>query len=105
MRIHNMKRRGVYVLKGGVHLMVPLISHASSSYVSRKIPHHILTTMADLGSTAFKNMLSNPIVQEKHPELSTTFGEGLRERKRVVPMKVLNLGMPRTGTACMYQVS
>lgn len=39
-------------------------------------------------------------MQEKHPELFMTFDQEPRERKRVVPMKVLSLGMPRTGTAC-----
>lgn len=39
-------------------------------------------------------------MQEKHPELFMTFDQDPRERKRVVPMEVLSLGMPRTGTAC-----
>ena len=44
-------------------------------------------------------------MQEKHPELFMTFDEDPRKRKRVVPMKVLSLGMPRTGTACMALAS
>ena len=40
-------------------------------------------------------------MQEKHPELFTTSDLDPRKRDRVVPMKVLSLGMPRTGTACM----
>ena len=40
-------------------------------------------------------------MQEKHPELFMTFDEDPQKRKRVVPMKVLSLGMPRTGTACV----
>ena len=43
-----------------------------------------------------------PTLQEKHPELFVTSTDvDPRKRKRVVPMEVLSLGMPRTGTACM----
>lgn len=40
-------------------------------------------------------------MQEKHPELFLPDAHiDRRKCKRVVPMKVLSLGMPRTGTAC-----
>lgn len=46
-----------------------------------------------------------PTMQEKHPELfTTTLDVDPRNRNRVVPMKVLSLGMPRTGTACMISL-
>jgi hypothetical protein len=42
-------------------------------------------------------------VQERHPELfMADKGVDPRTRKRVVPMEVLALGMPRTGTACKF---
>ena len=49
-------------------------------------------------------MMSNPkklTMKEKHPELfmpQTNIDR--RQRKRVVPMEVMNLGFPRTGTMC-----
>ncbi len=46
-------------------------------------------------------MAGVPTLQEKHPELfSTSSDVDIRTRKRIVPMEVLSLGMPRTGTAC-----
>lgn len=43
-----------------------------------------------------------PKMQEKHPELFLPdMHIDRRKCERVVPMKVLSLGMPRTGTACM----
>ncbi len=40
-------------------------------------------------------------MQEKHPELfDDTMDVDPRKRKRILPLKVLSLGMPRTGTAC-----
>ena len=55
--------------------------------VSRKCPSGIMSRILTM--------------QEKHPELFMTSNEDPRKRKRVVPMQVLSLGMPRTGTACM----
>ena len=40
-------------------------------------------------------------MKEKHPELFVEDRDiDRRNCKRVVPMTVLSLGMPRTGTAC-----
>ncbi|KAL8904377.1 MAG: hypothetical protein Q9207_003302 [Kuettlingeria erythrocarpa] len=47
-------------------------------------------------------MSTNLTLQEKHPELFTESRDlQPRQRKRVVPMEVLSLGMARTGTASM----
>ena len=50
-------------------------------------------------------MSRSPTLQEKHPELfAINTDVDPRKRKRVMPMKVLSLGMPRTGTACMLSL-
>ena len=40
-------------------------------------------------------------MKEKHPELFMPLTDiDRRQHKRVVPMEVMNLGFPRTGTMC-----